>query len=213
MTFCTTCSAPVRRVSIPPTVVRCSRRSSLRWCTSVSCPLGARRSRTPDEHVTTKADVKRNRNAYFSAKRAERAYRQLPLHKRLRSNLPNRFGGIDHPLDDVPASEDIDGPRDVSNLPKAVRKPAAGNYAPVRGLHWGLSSPLKTPLTGLLTLLPPPTHYGRASARRPARTRISSTRSRHPTPTLPTKPTTICLKHWNKRKRTSASKPLIKTPL
>ncbi|MFC6960733.1 ComEC/Rec2 family competence protein [Halocatena marina] len=46
-----------------------------------------------DEHVTTRADVNRNREAFFSAKRAEDAYKRLPLHTRLRANLPNRFGG------------------------------------------------------------------------------------------------------------------------
>lgn len=78
-----------------------------------------------DEHVTTKADVKRNREAYFSAKRAEDAYGRLPLHTRFRANLPKRYGGIDHPLEDVPDPEEIDGPRDVSEVPKAVRKPSA----------------------------------------------------------------------------------------
>ncbi len=79
-----------------------------------------------DEHVTTKADVKRNREAYFSSKRKERNYKHLPLHTRLRANLPNQYGGIDHPLKDVPSSEDIDGSRKVEEVPKAVRhQPAA----------------------------------------------------------------------------------------
>lgn len=79
-----------------------------------------------DEHVTTTADVNRTRESFFNAKRAERAYRQLPLHTRLRANLPNRFGGIDHPLQDIPDPDDIEGPRDVGELPKAVRTPSAG---------------------------------------------------------------------------------------
>jgi competence protein ComEC len=79
-----------------------------------------------DEHVTTTEDVNRTRESFFNAKRAERAYRQLPLHTRIRANLPTRFGGIDHPLQDIPDSDDIEGPRDVGELPKAVRTPSAG---------------------------------------------------------------------------------------
>ncbi|WP_248908406.1 ComEC/Rec2 family competence protein [Halocatena marina] len=90
-----------------------------------------------DEHVTTRKDVKRNREAYFSAKRAEDAYERLPLHTRLRANLPNRFGGIDHPLKGVPASEEIDGVRDVRELPRAVKKPAAAELRAREGFAMG----------------------------------------------------------------------------
>lgn len=83
-----------------------------------------------DEHVTTRADVKRNREAYFSAKEKERDYKRLPLHTRLRANLPTRFGGINHPLNDVPSSDNIDGPRKVEEVPRAVRhQPAAEHRA------------------------------------------------------------------------------------
>lgn len=78
-----------------------------------------------EKHVTTRQDAQQNKEAYFSAKRAERAYRQLPLHTRVRANLPNKYGGIDHPLQDVPAPDDLDGPRDVSEVPRAVKKPTA----------------------------------------------------------------------------------------
>lgn len=83
-----------------------------------------------DKHVTTRADVNRNREVYFSAKQNERAYRQLPLHTRLRAKIPTRFGGIEHPLKNVPSPDEIDGPRDVSDVPKAVRtRPAAEKRA------------------------------------------------------------------------------------
>lgn len=79
-----------------------------------------------EDHVTTRKDVKRNREAYFNAVERERAYERLPLHRRLRANLPSRFGGIEHPLNDVQSSEEIDGPRKVEAVPKAVRhSPAA----------------------------------------------------------------------------------------
>jgi hypothetical protein len=94
------------------------------------------------EHVTTKADVKQNQESYFNAKRAERAYQQLPLHKRVRANLPNRFGGIDHPLNDIPASEGIDGPRDIADLSKAVKKRAAADQR-ARGKIF-ISDPITT---------------------------------------------------------------------
>lgn len=77
------------------------------------------------EHVTTDADVERNRGAFFNAKEAERAYQRLPLHTRVRANLPNRFGGIDHPLEDVPATAEMDSLRKFDAVPKAVRKPTA----------------------------------------------------------------------------------------
>ncbi len=83
-----------------------------------------------EEHVTTKADVKQNREAYFSATEKERDYKHLPLRTRFRANLPERFGGIEHPLDDVPSSEEIDGPRKVEEVPRAVQhQPAAKQRA------------------------------------------------------------------------------------
>lgn len=83
-----------------------------------------------EEHVTTKADVKRNRNEYFSAKQKERDYRQLPLYTRVRANLPTRFGGVEHPLDDVPSPDEIDGHRKVEEVPQAVQhQPAAEQRA------------------------------------------------------------------------------------
>lgn len=80
-----------------------------------------------DEHVTTKADVKRNREAYFNAKDAEDSYKQRPLHTRLRANLPTRFGGVEHPLNDVPSSDELDNlPRNIEDVPNVVRDdPAA----------------------------------------------------------------------------------------
>ncbi|WP_264556110.1 ComEC/Rec2 family competence protein [Halocatena marina] len=87
-----------------------------------------------DEHVTTRADVNRNREAFFSAKRAEDAYKQLPLHTRLRANLPNRFGGIEHPLADVPSSDEIDGPRKVEEVPRAVQHSPAAKRRDKRGI-------------------------------------------------------------------------------
>jgi hypothetical protein len=81
-----------------------------------------------DEHVTTRVDVKQNREAYFSAKRRERAYKQLPLHTRLRTKLPDRVGGIEHPLKDVPSTTDIDGPRKVEAVPRAVQHQPAAEY-------------------------------------------------------------------------------------
>lgn len=78
-----------------------------------------------DEHVTTRDDVQRNREAYFSAKEAKRDYQQLPLHTRLRANLPQRFGGIEHPLEDVPDPDEIDGPRKFDAVPRAVSEPTA----------------------------------------------------------------------------------------
>ncbi|WP_248907164.1 ComEC/Rec2 family competence protein [Halocatena marina] len=87
-----------------------------------------------DEHVTTRADVNRNREAFFSAKRAEDAYKRLPLHTRLRANLPNRFGGIEHPLADVPSPDDIDGPRKVEEVPRAVQHSPAAKKRDKRGI-------------------------------------------------------------------------------
>ncbi len=80
-----------------------------------------------EDHVTTKKDVKRNKDAYFEAVERERAYERLPLHTRLRSNLPTRFGGIEHPLTDGPSSDELDDlPRNIEDVPKAVRnEPAA----------------------------------------------------------------------------------------
>ncbi len=80
-----------------------------------------------EAHVTTKADVTRNKEAYFEAVERERDYKRLPLHTRLRTNLPTRFGGIEHPLTDGPSSDEMDAlPRNIENVPKAVRNdPAA----------------------------------------------------------------------------------------
>ncbi|UPM41646.1 ComEC/Rec2 family competence protein [Halocatena salina] len=83
-----------------------------------------------EEHVTTKADVRRNKEAYFDAVERERDYERLPLHTRLRANLPKRFGGIEHPLTDVPSPEEIDGPRKVEEVSRAVQhQPAAKQRA------------------------------------------------------------------------------------
>ncbi|WP_248903509.1 ComEC/Rec2 family competence protein [Halocatena marina] len=87
-----------------------------------------------DEHVTTRADVNRNREAFFSAKRAEDAYKRLPLHTRLRANLPNRFGGIEHPLADVPSPDEVDGPRKVEEVPRAVQHSPAAKKRDKRGI-------------------------------------------------------------------------------
>lgn len=80
-----------------------------------------------EEHVTTREDVKRNKEAYFDAVERERAYERLPLHTRLRANLPERFGGIKHPLEESPDSDDLEElPRKVEDVPKVVRDdPAA----------------------------------------------------------------------------------------
>ncbi|RRJ29955.1 ComEC/Rec2 family competence protein [Halocatena pleomorpha] len=80
-----------------------------------------------EAHVTTKQDVKRNKEAYFEAVEREQAYERLPLHTRLRANLPSRFGGIEHPLTDGPSSDEMDAlPKNIEDVPKAVRNdPAA----------------------------------------------------------------------------------------
>ncbi len=80
-----------------------------------------------EAYVTTKADVTRNKEAYFEAVEREQAYERLPLHTRLRANLPTRFGGIEHPLTDGLSSDEMDAlPRNIEDVPKAVRNdPAA----------------------------------------------------------------------------------------
>lgn len=80
-----------------------------------------------EEHVTTREDVKRNKEAYFDAVERERAYERPPLHTRLRANLPERFGGIKHPLEEAPDSDELEElPRKVEDVPKVVRDdPAA----------------------------------------------------------------------------------------
>ncbi|MFC6961555.1 ComEC/Rec2 family competence protein [Halocatena marina] len=163
-----------------------------------------------DEHVTTRADVNRNREAYFSAKRAEDAYERLPLHTRLRANFPNRFGGIDHPLKGVPASEEIDGVRDVRELPRAVKKPAAAELRAREGFAMGDIVTAEKATDNAVEASTTAETLQENLRETLARTRISSTRSRHPMPTLHTKSITISLRHSTMRMSASerTSKPV-----
>jgi hypothetical protein len=79
-----------------------------------------------EEHVTTMADVNETKEELRRAKQAERT--QYPLHKYIRSKVPNRFGGMTLPTEDIPAPDEIEGPRKRENLHPAVREETAAEH-------------------------------------------------------------------------------------
>jgi competence protein ComEC len=79
-----------------------------------------------EEHVTTMADVNVNKEKLRRAKQAERT--QYPLHKQIRSKVPNRFGGTTLPTENIPSPDEIEGPRKYEDLHPAVREETAAEH-------------------------------------------------------------------------------------
>jgi competence protein ComEC len=69
--------------------------------------------------VPSHEELKANRQAYKTAKKAQKW--EPTLGQRLRMSLPNRFGGIDPPYQDVPVPEEIDGPQYPGDIPEAAK--------------------------------------------------------------------------------------------
>lgn len=85
-----------------------------------------------EEHVTTMADVNENKEELKRAKQAERT--QYPLHKQIRSKLPNRFDGTTLPTEDIPAPDDVEGPRKYEDLHPAVKDSSAAKHRAEGGI-------------------------------------------------------------------------------